>query len=426
MAKKLDDIFNECYERIRSGESLESCLRSYAQYRAQLEPLLRTTFDIGRRVSYIQPRPAFKHWARVRIESAQRYPRQPVRTETPAASVWWRHGWAVAVSIGIILLLTTGSTMAASSQALPTEPLYPVKLATEQVRLAVAVSDVNKAIVQTELVQERADELEAIAYSGNTGEVVEAAERYDEQWAKASAAIAKIEGTQPAPSYVPPAVTTPTTTTPATSTPPSVTATTENATSPTTTTPTATTPSENATSPSTTTAPATTAPTATTPSENATSPSTTTAPATTTPTATTPSENATAPSTTTAPATTTPSATETPSPPADTTDKGKSSKTHDLRKSLDKSTSKSLSALQDAKGKSSERAKEDLQKAIDKINKSHQSHDTTSQSGNTKGKQWSKPTGGTNKTAVQSDNRTTSGTHSHNQPSTSNTVNNHR
>ncbi len=136
MARKLDDIFNECYERIRSGESLESCLRSYPQYRAQLEPLLRTTFDIGRRVSYIHPRPEFKHWARVRIESAQRYPRQQTRAETPAVSTWWRHGWAVAVSVGIVLLLTTGSTMAASSQALPDQPLYPVKLATEQVQVA--------------------------------------------------------------------------------------------------------------------------------------------------------------------------------------------------------------------------------------------------------------------------------------------------
>src|SRR4030042_7065476 len=133
MDSKLDDIFNECYERIRSGESIESCLRSYPQHRIQLEPLLRTTFDIGRRISYIHPRPEFKHWAQVRFESAQRYPypRQETRAETPVASTWWRPAWAVAVTVVLVLVLTTGSAMAASSQALPTQPLYPVKLATE-------------------------------------------------------------------------------------------------------------------------------------------------------------------------------------------------------------------------------------------------------------------------------------------------------
>src|SRR4030042_3462578 len=127
MDSKLDDIFNECYERIRSGESIESCLRSYPQHRVHLEPLLRTTFDIGRRISYIHPRPEFKHWAQVRIESVQRYPRRPTMAEAPAPSTWLRHGWAVIGSGGIVLLLTTGSTMAASVPDFPDQALYPVK-----------------------------------------------------------------------------------------------------------------------------------------------------------------------------------------------------------------------------------------------------------------------------------------------------------
>src|SRR4030042_6853869 len=111
MARKLDDIFNECYERIRSGESLESCLRSYPQHRPELEPLLRTTFDIGRRISYIHPRPEFKHWAQVRFESAMRYPRQQAKAEATPASTWWRPAWAVAVTVVLILILSTGSAM---------------------------------------------------------------------------------------------------------------------------------------------------------------------------------------------------------------------------------------------------------------------------------------------------------------------------
>jgi hypothetical protein len=391
MARKLDDIFNECYERIRSGESLESCLRSYPQYRAQLEPLLRTTFDIGRRISYIHPRPEFKHWARVRLESAQRYPQQQTRAETPAASTWLRHGWAVAVSAGIVLLLTTGSTMAASSQALPDQPLYPVKLATEQVRVALAVSDTQKAQVETELANIRAAELEAMANADKTEEASKAAVRYDNQFEKAMDAIIKAEGTEPlAPVYIPPAVTTP----------PAVTAPPEVITPPVTTTPPEVIPpTENATPSATT-----------TPPEVVTPPVTTTPPEVITPT-----ENA------------TPTQTVTP-PTTATRDKGKSAKTENLIISLNKSTSKSVTALQGAKKKAAEPAKDDWQKALDNLKSWSGDKDTTSKSDNVTGNQGTTNTGGTGHTTIQSDNNTTPSpaSPSQNKPSSSNRRGSHR
>jgi hypothetical protein len=362
MARKLDDIFNECYERIRSGESLESCLRSYPHYRAQLEPLLRTTFDIGRRISYIHPRPEFKHWAQVRLESAQRYPRQPARVEAPAPSIWWRHGWAVAVSAGIVLLLATGSTMAASSQALPTEPLYPVKLATEQVRVALTVSETQKAQIETELVNTRAVEMEAMADAGETEEVVKAAERYDEQYDKALLAIMQTDDTMVPWIIVPPVeITEPTTTTP---------------------------------------------PVVTTP------PTTTTPPVVTTPpTVTTASENTTASATTTTTETTTPSTTTTPS------EDSKAARDQKWKETLDKSRTKGYSALQSAKSKASAENKASVQKAIDNWKIKHGIDGTSSHSDNTTGNQGT----GTSSTTTQSDNHTTSGTDSHsdNTPSTS-------
>jgi hypothetical protein len=384
MASKLDDIFNECYERIRSGESLESCLRSYPQYRAQLEPILRTTLDIGRRVSYIQPRPAFKHWARVRLESAQRYPRQETRAETPAASTWWRPAWAVAITVVLVLVLTTGSAMAASLQSLPDQPLYPVKLATEQVRLAVAVSDTQKAQVQTELAQIRANEVEAMANADKTDEAAKAVDRYNDQFEKAVAAIIKAGGTEPPPVIIPPAGTLP----PATTTPPVV-----------------------ATPPTVTTASENTTPTETTPPVVATPPTVTTASENTTPTETTPPVVATPPTVTTASENTTPTTTETQPPATTTQDKGQTSKTDKLRESLDTSKNKSLQALKDAKEKASKDDKRDWQNAIDKISKKSQTKssttkDTTSQSDNVTSNQENSGAGVTSQTTVQSDNNT--------------------
>src|SRR4030042_2666134 len=139
MARNLEDIFNECYERIRSGESLQSCLARYPEHRAELKSLLETALDVGRRASYIHPRPEFKHWAQVRLQGAQHYSRQQRQVETPSHFSWWRQSWAVAVTAVLILLLTTGSTMAASSNDIPDKTLYPVKLATEEMRLGLAV-----------------------------------------------------------------------------------------------------------------------------------------------------------------------------------------------------------------------------------------------------------------------------------------------
>jgi hypothetical protein len=201
MARKLDDVFNECYERIRSGESLKSCLKRYPKHATELEPLLKTAFDIGRRASYIHPRPEFKHWARVQFEGTQQYARQQ-RQPAKRGLFSWRQSWGVAVAVVLILLLTGGSTVIASSNALPDEPLYPVKLATEETRLAFAVSDTQKAQVYTQLAETRAVEIETMADQGKTEHAAITAARLAKQLELANSAIARAEsarGTAPLP-----------------------------------------------------------------------------------------------------------------------------------------------------------------------------------------------------------------------------------
>ena len=192
MARKLDDIFNECYERIRSGESLESCLMRYPEHAAELEPLLQTAFDIGRRASYIHPRPEFKHWALVRLDGEQHYISQQ-RQPAKSGHFSWRQGWAVAVASVLVLLLSGVGTAAASSNAMPDEPLYPVKLATEQVRLTLAVTDAQKVQVHTQLAETRAMEIETMANEGKTEHAAITAARLVKQLELASAAIDKVE-----------------------------------------------------------------------------------------------------------------------------------------------------------------------------------------------------------------------------------------
>jgi hypothetical protein len=307
MARKLDDIFNECYERMRMGESLKSCLARYPEHAAELEPLLKTTFDIGRRASYIQPRPEFKHWSRVRLEGAQHYAGQQRRAERPSLFSW-RQSWAVAVIAVLVLLLTGGSTVAASSNAMPDEPLYPVKLATEQVRFAFAISDAQKAQVHTQLAETRAVEIEAMADQGKTEYAVIAAEKLANQLEQANLAMAKVESAR---GEAAPAAATPETTVtePGPPAPPS---------------PPGGPPTPPVVQPS---------PTEEQP---------------------TPTEGQPTP------------------PTATTQDKGVTTKTEHFKKSLEKSTSKSLTALENALEKAPPQAKPNWQRAINIISESRQ------------------------------------------------------
>jgi hypothetical protein len=225
-------------------------------------------------------------------------------------------------------MLGTGSTMAASSNALPDEPLYPVKLFTEDMQRTVAVSPERKAQLETDIANIRAAELEAMANAGNTEQAIKAAERYDSQFEKAVQAIIKAGGTETAPV---PAVSTPTTSSTTTST----------------TTPATSSTPTGVNQPSTVTAV----------SENTTATEGTTAPATVT--STTTAQNP--------PATQQPSTTNQQPSTTTTNDNGKATKIDNLKKALDNSTSRSLSALKDAQEKASDNTKSDWQSAYDKI-----------------------------------------------------------
>ena len=189
---RLEDIFNECYERILQGESFESCLRRYPEHAAELEPMLRTALGFTWRASTVQPRPEFRYWARVRLQQAQLHARQPKQVQKPGLFSWQR-AWAMALVAILVILLTGGGTVAAAADALPDQPLYPVKLATERIRLAFAFSESQKAEIYTQLALTRAEEIEAMARGGKTEAVVITAERLASHLEQASQTIADVE-----------------------------------------------------------------------------------------------------------------------------------------------------------------------------------------------------------------------------------------
>lgn len=85
---------------------------------------------------------------------------RPARTVArTAASPRWRFQWA-ALSLGIALFLVLGGgTIAAAQSSMPESPLYGVKLASEQVQLALTPSQEDKALLNAKFVDRRLAEL---------------------------------------------------------------------------------------------------------------------------------------------------------------------------------------------------------------------------------------------------------------------------
>jgi hypothetical protein len=174
--EKLNNIFDECLERLLvNGETVEQCLLSYPEYVDELESLLQTVLATKEAVA-IQPRPEFKSKARYEF----RLELQKVEPRRKLTSLSWYPRWAIAVVALLVILLGGGGIVATASNSMPDSFLYPVKLATEQVRLGLTFSDIGKAELHAKLADTRIDEIVYIVNEGKPGQLEKTAERLDE------------------------------------------------------------------------------------------------------------------------------------------------------------------------------------------------------------------------------------------------------
>ena len=171
--KEFNNVLDECLERLLAkGESIEQCLSSYPEYAAELEPLLHTVVATKTAVD-IQPRPEFKSEARYQFHLAL----QKVEPKRGLSFLGWQPRWAIAIVALLVLLLGGGGTVAAAGNSMPDGLLYPVKLATEQVRLKLTLSDIGKAELHAELVDTRVAEIVYMVNKGKSEQVEPTAER---------------------------------------------------------------------------------------------------------------------------------------------------------------------------------------------------------------------------------------------------------
>jgi len=164
---EFDDILDDCLERLLAkGETLEQCLASYPEQAVELKPLLETALET-KQASAIEPRPEFKARARYQFRSAL----QEMEPKRRLSFLDWWPRWATAVAIVLVLLLAGGGTVAAASGSMPDEPLYPVKIASEQVRLILTPSTLGKAELYANLADKRVSEIVYVATKGDAKQV---------------------------------------------------------------------------------------------------------------------------------------------------------------------------------------------------------------------------------------------------------------
>lgn len=190
-SRKFNNILDDCLERLLvNGETIEQCLRSYPEQADELESLLPTVLAT-KQASAIQPRPEFRAKARYQFRLAL----QEIEQKRRLPFFGWQPRWATVVAIILVLLLAGGGTVVAAGNSMPGNPLYPVKLATEQVQLALTPSALNKAELYAKLADKRVAEIIYVANKGKPEQVERVAQRLNNYLVMiASLALAEREG----------------------------------------------------------------------------------------------------------------------------------------------------------------------------------------------------------------------------------------
>ena len=144
---EFENVLQDCLLSMERGDAnLEDCLRRYPTYAVQLAPVLLTSVDLELGAA-ARPSAAFKARVRSRlIEEMRAHPRRSVRF----------HFMRMAVSFTVMLLALLAAGTVYAQGALPGNPFYGWKLASESVWRMLSLDPVATDLT---IAERRADEL---------------------------------------------------------------------------------------------------------------------------------------------------------------------------------------------------------------------------------------------------------------------------
>jgi hypothetical protein len=153
-------ILDVCLERMRRGESIEACVLDYPSEAEELEPLLIAAMYA--RSTFRPPSLAPEARQAIRRQLHQAVAaRQPEPQRTTAG---WFAPLAMRFAVALLVaLLSLGGGVAAAQSSLPGSSLYPLKRASEGVRLRLASSATQRANLHLDFAAARSVEILALA-----------------------------------------------------------------------------------------------------------------------------------------------------------------------------------------------------------------------------------------------------------------------
>lgn len=102
-----------------------------------------------------------------------------------------------AIAIAALCVATVAGAAVAGADTIPDDALYSVKLAGEDLRLALALNAGDRAAVQLSIAEHRLAEAETLATSGRDDDALVASSNYSQQIAQAAAELAELEELRP-------------------------------------------------------------------------------------------------------------------------------------------------------------------------------------------------------------------------------------
>ena len=102
-----------------------------------------------------------------------------------------------ALGVGLVVVAIGASTALVSSGSVADDALYSVKTTSEQMRLALATSPEDRAVVELSIAEHRLAEATALAALGDEDNAIVATSEYGEHMANAAAELAQVESLQP-------------------------------------------------------------------------------------------------------------------------------------------------------------------------------------------------------------------------------------
>jgi hypothetical protein len=167
MSESIEDLFDRYVDRLVSGDDVSSFVVDAPDLAEMLSPLLSTSELVARQLKMVEPTPRFRVSARTRMRGLFFARLARKESGTSFLSLWWQRRWATAMATAMVVCLAGLGVLAASFNALPSGFFYPVKMTTEEMRLALTTSEYERAELRLEYADRRLSEMTSMADKGD-------------------------------------------------------------------------------------------------------------------------------------------------------------------------------------------------------------------------------------------------------------------